>query len=464
MLMIKKINKLGGIREMMLIAFPMIVSQSCETTMVFTDRLFLSKLGSVYMTAAMMGGLTVFVLMTFFIGLTGYTNAMVAQYFGSKQYGKCSQVTAQSLVISVVGFPILLLAKPLIYLLFNSTGISEEQLVLQNSYFSIISYGIIFGLIRNSFSGFFSGIGKTKVIMIGAIISMSANIIINYVLIFGKFGFPKLGIQGAAYGTIIAGFLGALYLFLMYISKKYNGIYHTTKSFVFNKIITKKLLKFGTPAGVELFVDVSAFQALIIIFHSHSQVTATASTIMMNWDMVAFVPLIGIQIAVTSLVGRYIGAKQIEVSEKSVYSGLKIGLVYAFIIAVLFIFFSENLVDIFRPTNVDSLFIQARSHAIFMVRFVAVYVSVDVIFIVFTGALRGAGDTFWSMIITSILHISLIPTLYFLIYKFNYAPRYAWVGVIFVFMVFSIIILLRFKRGKWKTISVIDNDKLTKKN
>ena len=95
----------GGLREMLAIALPMVVSQACETVLIFTDRLFLSRLGSVPMSAAMAGGLTSFMLMTFFIGLTGYATALVAQYLGAGRKGHCELVLSQAVFLSFLATP-----------------------------------------------------------------------------------------------------------------------------------------------------------------------------------------------------------------------------------------------------------------------------------------------------------------------------------------------------------------------
>src|SRR5829696_1085244 len=92
----------GGVREMLAIAAPMVASSACETVMTFTDRLFLSELGTEYMSAAMAGGLTCFMMTTFFIGLTGYSTALVAQYLGAGKKENCAIVVTQALLIALV--------------------------------------------------------------------------------------------------------------------------------------------------------------------------------------------------------------------------------------------------------------------------------------------------------------------------------------------------------------------------
>ena len=124
----------------------MVVSSGCETAMTFTDRLFLSRLGPEQMNAAMAGGLTCFMMMTFFFGLTGYTTALVAQYLGAGRKQNCAVALTQAVLVSLAAWPLILLARPLVYGLFELSRIAPEQLIPQRIYFDILVYAVgIFG-------------------------------------------------------------------------------------------------------------------------------------------------------------------------------------------------------------------------------------------------------------------------------------------------------------------------------
>ncbi len=444
----------GYIGEIFRISFPMMVSYACEMAMIFIDRVFMARLGSELMSAAMMGGLSVFMAMTFFMGLTGYTNALSAQYMGAGKERKCSAVLGQSVWVSLVSYPLIIAAGPLVLLFFDHSGISELQLIPQKRYFGILVFGAVFSLLRNSFSSFFAGIGKTSVVMAAALISAVVNIITNYILIFGKLGFPAMGIEGAAIGTIFGGFVSVVMLFVYYRGTEYYRL-NRMKFLKFNRKIMGKLFKFGYPAGLEMFLNVMAFNIMISIFHSHSLPTAIAASIVFSWDMVSFIPLIGLQIGVTSLSGRYMGAGKPDDAHKSTMSGLIMGWLYSGTVLIVFVLFAENLVDIFRPEASDQNFAAARPLAVFMVRLASLYVMVDTIFIVFTGALRGAGDTFWAMVITGILHWTLVPVLFVILNVLELSPEAGWISVVTVFISFSGFIIWRYADGKWRSIKVI---------
>ncbi|MDY6970943.1 MAG: MATE family efflux transporter, partial [Thermodesulfobacteriota bacterium] len=400
----KNNHEKGGIREMLFLALPMMVSFACDTIMIFTDRVFLSRLSPDKMNAAMGGGLTSFMTITFFVGLIGYATSLTAQYYGGKEKHHCSLVISQALLIAFGAYPAVLLFRPLVHSWFRSMGISYEQLTLQIVYFDILLYGSVIILVRHTLASFFSGIGRTSVVMKAAFVSMVINIVFNYVLIFGKLGMPALGIRGAAYGTIFGNLSGLILLVFSYLERNTILEYKIQDSFVLRKDIMSRLLKFGYPAGLEMTINFLAFNTMVLVFHSHSIVTATASTIMFNWDMVSFVPLLGIQIGVTSLVGRYMGAGSPDIAHKSVMSGMKLAMAYSSIIFVLFVCFPHMLVGVFRPASSDEIYVKAIPSAIFMIRLGALYVFVDAMVVVLVGALRGAGDTLWAMYLTTTLH------------------------------------------------------------
>jgi len=445
----------GSVSEMILVAFPMVVSYACDMAMVFVDRIFLSKLGSLQMNAALGGGMASFLLGTFFLGLVGYSTALVAQYFGSKQKSKCAIVTAQGLLIVLAAYPLILCCKPLVIMLFRNSGIDSRQLEYQCVYFNFIIFSVIFMLLRSCLSGFFCGIGKTKVVMFSAGIAMITNIILNYVLIFGKFKFPALGIKGAAIGTIVGSFVGALCLLISYFSKKYVHEFSLFRSFIFDKQIMGKLLRFGYPSGVELFMNFSAFTVMMFLFHTQSAVAATASTIMINWDMVSFVPLLGVEIGVMSLVGRYMGAGKSNIAHRSTLSGLKIGSVYSVFVFILFMFFPEQLANLFRPDVTSDIYQTAFPVAVSMLRIACLYVLLEAVIVSFIGALRGAGDTIWAMCLTVGLHLLVVLIEFICLKIFNFSIEKTWFIMIISFFLGALLIFLRYISGRWKSIQVV---------
>jgi MATE family multidrug resistance protein len=348
-----------------------------------------------------------------------------------------------------------MLTIPLMHWVFNHGGLAPGQLEYQTQYFDILIYGSVFALLRVVFSSFFSGIGKTRVVMFAAFVAMFTNILVSYVLIFGKFGFVAMGIKGAAMGTISGSVAAVAVLVYTYFREENVNYFKINESFKFVGSELKKLFKFGLPAGIEMFLILASFSALIFVFHSEGLVVASAATILFNWDHVAFVPLLGLEIASTSLVGRYVGAKDYETVEKSVKSGIKSGTIYTLIVVVMFVFFPYFLTDIFKPENAGEVFYQARPIAADMIRIAAGYVAIEAFLFVYAGALRGAGDTFWVMCATVSVNWILVAILFVGMKVFGMSAQASWLLVVIMFFLFPIVLYKRFKKGKWKEYQVV---------
>lgn len=446
----------GGMAELLAIALPMVVSQACQTLMMFTDRWMLAKLGPQYMSAAMGGGLTCFMFMTFLVGLTGYSTAMVAQYLGAGESRRCALAAMQGVWISLAGWPLMAICLPLGLWIFRINDLPPEQLSLQETYFSYLILGCGVELVRNALAAFFSGIGQTRVVMVSAIASLVLNVGANYLLIFGKLGFPALGIRGAAIGTILGGLCGLGVLTARYLSPGIRRHYGVAEGFRVDTGLIRKLMRFGSPSGAEFFLNMTAFNLLVLTFHSYGTVEGSAMTITLSWDLMSFVPLMGVGIAVTSLVGRYMGGGRPELAHRTTMSGVKLAAMYTTLTFTAFCLFTDAMVAIFRPAEETVLFGDISVLAVFMIRVTVIYLFADAMTIVFSSALRGAGDTFWTMVISVSGHWAVAVAAIVLIRWFDVGPRATWSMVAVLALSLACSFSLRYRSGAWRRIRVIE--------
>ena len=266
---------------------------------------------------------------------------------------------------------------------------------------------------------------------------------------------PAMGIRGAAVGTMIGGFTGFMVLLLASVRISKQMGFDPLASLRYDKEVMKKLIHFGSPAGFEFLLNFLAFTTMVYVFQSHSTVTGTAATILFNWDMVSFVPLIGIQIGVTSLVGRYMGSNDPETARKVTFSGFKIGLIFSVFIFIAFVFFPEQLVYAFKPDIDNDTFNKAVPLAVFMIQVASFYVLLESMLVAIIGTLRGAGDTLWAMRMSVSIHYVFVLVLWLMIHQFNMSPRVGWTTVVGVFFVFIVVFYNRFRKGKWQKLKVV---------
>ena len=442
------------LRRLLAIALPMVVSQASDTIMMFTDRLFLSRLGEAYLSAAMSGGLTSFMVSSFFVGTVGYTNAVVAQLYGAGRKDGCAEATVQGLLLALICYPLILAVSPLARHLFVLAGQSPLQVGLGYEYFKYLIFGSLFLVLRYALSGFFLGIGRTRVVMLANLAGMLANLPANYALIYGKFGFPALGLKGAAIGTVLGSALSFLILLASYLNGPNRREFATQRAFRFRGATMRTLVRFGTPAGVEMLLSVAAFNLFVQFLYSSGTGVAAAVTIAFNWDIVAFIPMLGMSFATTSLVGQFVGARDFVLARRAAYLSLRVAWVYSGTMVVVFLTSAGALVRTFAsgfPGNTAEI----SRLAVVLIRLASIYTLADSAQLVFAGALRGAGDTRWVMRVSVGLHWVFSGVAIVMIRFLRISPVAAWTAFIIFIVLLGISMFLRFRGNRWMDIRMV---------
>ena len=445
-------------RRILTIALPMVISQATDTVMLFADRLFLSKLGKTYIAASMSGGLTNLVLMSLFLGIIGYVNAMVAQFYGGDKKEKCASTVAQGVYLSFLSYPVLLLVLPLVMQFFKAAGHTPHQIGLEYSYLKILLLGSILGFLRTALNSFFIGLGKTRIVMSANILAMVINVPLNYIFIFGKFGIPAMGIEGAAWGTVGGSFAAMIMITAFYFGKRYRDEFGTHTNWRVNRELSLKLARYGIPAGLEFFINIAAFNIFLQLIHSYSEDVAAAVTITFNWDLVSFIPMIGVGVATTTLVGQYVGAGDFDGARKAARLSYRIALAYASFMVFLFVTQSHALVSVFTSgfTDVDG---KVMNLSIVMLRLAAIYLLADATNLVFSGALRGAGDTRWVMVISGVLHWIMASGVYVLVKVVHASPIKTWLFFIGFILTLGTCMVLRYRFGNWERFRIVEDER-----
>lgn len=438
----------GTTRELLHIALPMVVSQGSFAVMVFCDRLFLSFLGPEYMAAAMAGGVAAFFTHALFTGTLSYANALSAQYYGRGDMHKCPQVVSQGWLISVAVQPLILLAAVGVYIWFGAMGHEESQLGLERTYYSVLIVGALFQCVKTVIGSYFAGVGLTRVVMIADVLGVLLNIGLSYVLIFGKLGLPALGIAGAAWGTVIsAGFAFGIFL-VFYFNPVHRLRFRVMESFRFEPGIMRRYLRLGFPSGFETFMNVATFNLFMMMFQSYGIAAGAAASIVFNWDMMSFVPMIGLHIAVISLIGRYVGAGDLSQASAVIAAGFRLAFTYGGVLAICFTLFRLDMIMVFAQSGAD--FSDIVELGSFMMVGLSFYVLADATILIAGGALRGAGDTRWLMITSITLHWLMVVAQYFIIIVYDAGPRLSWVAFVLMLISLATCYLWRLLGGVWR--------------
>jgi MATE family multidrug resistance protein len=441
-------------RTLLAIALPMVVSQGAFAVMIFTDRYFMSQIDPTHMAASLGGGVAFFFSLCFFLGVISYANALVAQYRGAEEPGKCSRVVTQGLIVSLLCQPLLLVVAVYVLDLFAAMGHDPEMLALESSYFSILMLGSLITLWKACLSSYFAGIGRTRVVMVCDVAGLLLNVPLCWAMAFGHLGLPAMGIDGAAWSTVLSSLFSLILFAVYYLARQNRLAFLVMESFRIDVPVMRRYLRLGLPSGVELFLNVAAFNLFLLMFQSYGVTEGAAAAIVFNWDILSFVPMLGLNIGIVSLIGHSVGARSMEKTNEVISAGFVIAISYSFLLALLYIFFRYPLVEVFAPPQGD--FSEIRSLAAFMMIGLCCYTVADAIIQVSGGVLRGAGDTQWVMYSSTALHWFMLVIQYLVIRVWEFGREASWLVFCAMILAIAIVFLLRLWSGKWRDEKALD--------
>lgn len=446
----------GGYHEVLKIAVPLILSTGAYSVQHFVDRMFLSWYSPEAIAAAMPAGILAFSLLCFFIGTASYVSTFVAQYFGAGQDENIGPIVWQGIYFSLSSLVFMLLVIPFADTIFEFAGHPPGVKELEIQYFVIVCLGGFFPVVSSAISGLFNGLGRTWTVMWVNIVATGVNIVLDYVMIFGKFGFPEWGIRGAAVATVVASIIGTLLFALLLLRPEYRKTYGTWRGRRFNRPLFHGLLKFGIPAGVQFFLDMMGFTLFILLVGRIGTIELAATNIAFNISMLCFMPMVGLGIAISVMVGQNMGNNNPEMAAFSTWSGTHISFLYMFIVAILFVAFPGLFLAPFARDADPASFKPIFDYGVVLLRFVALYTLFDTMNITLSSALKGAGDTRFVMIamVTMSWLVMVIPT-YLAIVVFKQHLFVAWMFATSYVVLLAFIFLVRFLNGNWKSMSVI---------
>ena len=440
--------------ELLRLALPMVVSQGTFAVMIFTDRYFMSQIDPTHMAAALGGGVASYFSFCFFIGLFSYSNALAAQYLGAGEPGKCPKVVTQGIIMTGMSAPFLTLIIFLVSGIFETMEHDPALVELERTYYLILMSGVLVTLAKACLSSYFAGIGRTHVVMICDVFGLLVNIPLCYAMAFGKFGFPELGIVGAGISTVIATILAFLLFVVFYFRKEHQDTFQVMRSFVFDLKILRRFWRLGFPAGLERFLNVAAFNLFLLMFQSYGVTEGAAAAIVFNWDVLSFIPMIGLNVGIMSLIGRFVGARDMARASEVISAAFAIAFTYSATLAVIYSAFRFPLVEVFAPPVGD--FSDIRQLSAFMMIGLSSYVMADAVILVSGGVLRGAGDTRWLMVASVSLHWGMLVAQFFIIRVFEFSPRVSWIAFVFLIISIAATYAWRLRSGHWRDQAALE--------
>lgn len=449
--------KKGGYREVLRMAYPLIISSGSVSAMHFCDRMFLAWYSADALRAALPASILAFSFECFFLGLVSYATTFVAQYYGARNYDGCGRATAQAFFLSVLSWPLMLMLIPVGLWLLRLSGHPPEVYALEKPYFTILLAGGVIHHIGMALVSFYTGRGKTLVTMLVHVIANAANIALNYALIFGAWGFPRMGIVGAGYATLLGMIAAPLILFFLYFSPSTRARYHTWQTFRFDWTLMKRMIRFGFPAAVTFSLDLISFSVFVLLLGRMSPLEHAAGNVVLSINLIAFMPMVGMGMAATTLVGQYQGRDDPETAERVGWNAMKMGLYYIGAVTLSFALFPAFYTSFFTDRGPDTAALSELLPMVKPLLYIIVFWGLsDGTCIIVSGALKGAGDTKFVMYFgVAMAWLFFVPGSLAIVVWLKKGAIWAWAWTGLYIFILAVGYVWRFAAGHWKDIDLL---------
>jgi len=448
----------GSFGELWRVAVPLVLSSGSLTLMHTIDRVFLTWHSTDALAASMPAGILNWTVMSVLIGTVTYVNTFVAQYEGARQKSRVAASVWQGVYLSVAGGLCFLVFIPLSGPIFELIGHEESVRTLEARYFAILCAGTIPLVLSMALSCFYSGRGETHVVMWVNFLIAAVNISLDYVMIFGLGPIPEMGIVGAAWATNIAYVVGTLAFALLFTRERESREYGFWRSRGFDRAIFRRMMRYGLPAGYQFLADVAGFSLFIILVGMIGTKELAATSLAFNLNSLVFIPMFGVGTAVMTLVGQRIGEGRPQLAVRTTWLAFASVGTYVLCFVAVYLFLPRVILSPYAAFSNDADFAAVNDLTIMLLRFVALYSFFDGMAIVFGSAVRGAGDTRFSLIFTLVCAwtIMVLPTFIGRVTGRGTLTSAWWACATYVCVV-GVGYMLRFQAGRWKTMRVIED-------
>jgi multidrug resistance protein, MATE family len=446
----------GGSRELLTLALPLVVSQGFMTVQVFVDTILLAWHDPREMAASFPAVMWFWLVFGLLQVTAGYVSTFVAQYTGAGRPERVGPAVWQGIHFAILAGLLFLLMVPAAKYLIAVGGHTPALQVLEVVYLKCLCFAALPMLVMAAVNGFFSGRGQTWTVLGIEAAGTALNVALALVLIFGRAGFPELGIAGAGWATVAGSWTSAMVGLGLLMLPRYREQFQTLRGWRPERELFGRLMKYGGPAGAQVFLDVLVFNVFVQLVGRLGEAATGATTLTVRLNMVAFLPMMGMGQAVSILVGQRLGADRPDLAERSAYTGLRWVFGYMCCVAAVYLLIPGVLVSAFEGDHDPENFAAVAKIVPTLMACVAVYSLADAVNVTFSFALRGAGDTRYVSLLTFALAwpIMVVPTL--VVVRTGASIYTAWLFATAYILAMAVCFFLRFRTGKWKSMRVIE--------
>lgn len=385
--------------SLLVLALPIIGMTISRMLMGFIDFAMVSRLGTTAQAAISPATTFVFVISCIGMGIANGVQTFVSQADGRGKPHLAGAYTWQSFYVAgavgLLSFPLAATVEVWFGWIAALGQHSPELVRLEVEYIRIALWSIAPSIVCIGLNGFFNGVQRPGIALIAVIASLVVNAFGNWLLIFGNWGFPELGVAGAAIATVIGWIVRAAVMFAAMLLQSFHEQYRTRTTWRYDHQKMRELMSIGIPTSVQWLVDIGAWLVfMMIIVPPLGATVLAASNVGLQYMHLSFMPAVGLGIALSSKVGFAIGEKRPEEAVLYTSVAAKLMVLYMGAVGVLFYALRHQLIWLF---NDDPAVLEAGASVLI---WAAIFQVFDAMCITYMNALRGAGDTRWPAVLT----------------------------------------------------------------
>lgn len=442
----------SGVREVLAIALPMVASTLSWTLMNFTDGWVLYQVSDTAMAASFTAGVAWFLAISLFWGTCSYTSTFVSQYFGDGQPRRIGPSVWQGIWLAAMFAPLAVALIPLGPYLFAKHP--PEMAALEATYFQILCWASPGMLAAQALEGFFSGRGRTRVVMCVDAAAVSLNVLLDCILVLGWFGLESWGLPGAAWATVVSQW-SRVAIYLAILLKSTHRQQYNTTAWRLDAELFRRLLRFGGPNGIQMMLDIGGFTFFVYMIGGLTTVESTATALAFRLSHLAFMPVWGLGIATTVLVGQRLGEDRPDLAARAAHTTLGLAWGYMGFISSLFVLLPGMFLALFT-TEAGANEPAIHAVATRLLWFVAAYNMFDATLIIFSSVLRGAGDMKFIMRVSVVGATSLVVATFLAINVAHLNIYGCWAIITAWVWLLAATYTIRYRQGNWRSMRVID--------
>jgi MATE family multidrug resistance protein len=436
-------------RDVLNLALPAMGEQLLSMMVGIVDTFLVGHLGAAPLAAVGLANQWVFMATMLFGAIATGSTALIARFIGAREPDQANEVLRQSILLgALIGMIATLLGSSLAQHAVTLLGAQQDVIGLGTSYLRVVSSIFFFSTLMFIGNASLRGAGDTKTPLFVMLVVNGVNIVVAWTAINGPFGLPQLGVVGSALGAATGRLVGGLLVIGILLRGRAN-IRLRLANLRPDGALIRRILRVGLPSGLEQLLFRTGHMVFARILAELGTVAYAANQVAMNGWSLSFMPGFGFALAATTLVGQSLGAEDPEGAQRRGYTAYRMGAALMAAVGFAFLLFPAQIVGFF--TN-DPQVIAIGTMPLRMVGLIQPLLAASM---VFSGGLRGAGDTRWPMMITGgSIWLVRLPLAYLFALVLDWGLPGAWTALALDLSLRGLLNFLRFRGGRWKTVKV----------